>query len=140
VGVFLAFLLDRIIEREKERETKKELLRNFSHELNRIKGELNEEANLLYPDIYESALTSGRLNLLNTEQITKITNVYGKIREQEHEAMRLRDAKEVYEQTKSKKVELAWLELRVENIHREKDIIKTIEEVMKENWLSCSKR
>jgi hypothetical protein len=95
-GVFLAFMLDRVIDWRKEQQAKKELLKNLSCELNELKKSLTGDAYKLYPDIWDSAVTSGKLELLNSEQLTKLTNVYRKIKGTDYEAVRVRDAKEAY--------------------------------------------
>jgi hypothetical protein len=132
-GVFLAFSLDRYIDREKEQKARKELLRNIMEELERIKDELLGEAKLLYTDIYDSAVTSGKLDLLNTEQLTKLTNVYRKIKEQEHEATRIRDRHEAETQDT---LELG--KLRHNNALRRTELIKTIGKVLAEYWLNVN--
>jgi hypothetical protein len=145
VGVFLAFVLDRIIDKEKEQKARKELLRNLMNELKRIKDELTGEAKLLYPDIYDSAVSSGKLDLLNMEQLTKLTNVYRKIKQQEYETMLLRDKKDVYEDNKDVYDKAHNLKTRIElaklsnkNEHRETALKETIEKLLEEQWLNAN--
>jgi hypothetical protein len=66
-GVFLAFMLDRLIDWRRDEKIKKVLLRNMAHELNRVKEALSGEAKRLDHDVYDSAVASGRLNFLASE-------------------------------------------------------------------------
>ena len=63
-GVFLAFMLDRLIDWRRDEKIKKVLLRNIAHELKRLKVDLTGEVKRLDHDIYDSAVASGRLNFL----------------------------------------------------------------------------
>ena len=61
-GVFLAFMLDRLIDWRKEQKTKEELLKNLAYELNRMKDNLTGDA-------YSSILIFG-IQLLQVENLT----------------------------------------------------------------------
>lgn len=100
-GVFPAFMLDRFMDRRKEQKTKSELLLNLACELNRMKESLTGDAYRLYPDIWDSAIASGKLDLLDPDQQTKLTNVYRIIKGTDYETIRVRDAKEAFEITHS---------------------------------------
>jgi len=64
-GVFLAFMLDRLIDWRRDEKIRKVLLRNMAHELNRVKDDLaSGEVKRLTHDVYDSAVASGRLNFL----------------------------------------------------------------------------
>ncbi|MDH5780895.1 MAG: hypothetical protein OEZ29_09920, partial [Candidatus Bathyarchaeota archaeon] len=46
---------------------------------------------LLYPDIWDSAISSGQIRLLNSEQVTILAEVYRFIKGTAYEAKRVRD-------------------------------------------------
>jgi hypothetical protein len=134
-GVFLAFMLDRFIDWRKELKTKKELLKNLACELNRMKDSLTGDFYRLYPDIWDSAIASGKLDLLGPEQQTKLTNVYRIIKGTDYEAVRVRDAKEAFEITHSNEAQNNYSILSSRHTERMKKTIETIDEVLKESWL-----
>jgi hypothetical protein len=74
----------------------KKMLRNLACELNRMKDNLTGDAYRLYPDIWDSAIASGKLYLLEPEQQTKLTNVYRIIKGTDYEAVRVRDANSAF--------------------------------------------
>jgi hypothetical protein len=135
-GVFLAFLLDRFIDLRKERGAKEELLENINCELTRLKDTLTGDAYRLYPDIWDSAVTSGKLGLLNSEQLAKLTNVYRKIKGTDYEAIRVRDAKAAFEQTGSHDARKDWAILSIAHSQRMQETRESIDEVLKEKWLN----
>jgi hypothetical protein len=139
-GVFLAFMLDRAIDWNKERLTRNELLKNISCELREMKKSLTGDAYKLYPDVWESAVASGKLELLNPDQLTKLTNVYRKIKGTDYEAVRVRDAKEAYMQdahpTNMKHLQENWASLSQAHLARMQETKALIDEVLKERWLS----
>jgi hypothetical protein len=134
-GVFLAFMLDRLIDWKKEQKTKEELLKNLACELNRMKDNLTGDAYRLYPDIWESAIASGKLDLLDPEQQTKLTNVYRVIKGTDYEAVRVRDAKEAFEITHSNESRNNLSILSSRHMERMRKTIEAINEVLKEHWL-----
>jgi len=134
-GVFLAFMLDRVIDWRKEQKTKKELLRNLACELNRMKDNLTGDAYRLYPDIWDSAIASGKLDLLDPEQQTKLTNVYRLIKGTDYEAIRVRDAKEAFEITHSNEARNNYSILGSRHTERMQKTIDAINGVLKESWL-----
>ena len=79
----------------------KRIGKKFSCELNELKNSLTKDAPKLYPDIWDSAIASGQLELLDSEQLTKLTNVYRKIKGTDYEGTRVRDAKDAFEETSS---------------------------------------
>ncbi|MGD0204551.1 MAG: hypothetical protein ABSC20_11690 [Candidatus Bathyarchaeia archaeon] len=134
-GVFLAFMLDRVIDWRKEQQAKKELLKNLSCELNELKNSLTKDAPKLYPDIWDSAVASGQLELLDSEQLTKLTNVYRKIKGTDYEGTRVRDAKDAFEETSSPDARKHY---SIQSQAHEKRIEETkalIDEVLNEPWL-----
>jgi len=96
VGVFLAFILDRVIDWRKRRQDKKALLRDLRNELKVIGSRLNGKGYLHFPDIWDSAITSGQIRLLSSEQVIKLASVYRDVKGIEYEAKRVRDLAEEY--------------------------------------------
>jgi intein/homing endonuclease len=138
-GVFLAFMLDRLIDYRKEQRIKHVLLRNLAHELNRLKEALSGEAKRLGHDVYDSAVASGRLNFLASEQLMKITDVYTKIKNADIRAMSVIIAKEAFDQSKGGHSQEEYSSLKnLENAFniRKQEAIKSIDEILKEPWLS----
>jgi hypothetical protein len=135
LGVFLAFMLDRLIDWKKRQHSKKDLLKNLSCELNELKKSLTGDAYKLYPDIWDSAVSSGQLELLDSDQLSKLTNVYRKIKGTDYEATRVRDAKEAYMTSKSPDAAHDWKILSIAHTVRMEETKALIDEVMQERWL-----
>lgn len=95
LGVLLAFLIDRYWESEKKNEDRKDLSKSLRVELEKIKlTPITEE---IYPDIWDSAISSGKLSLLLSEQVNKLTDLYRRIRELNNERRLVRKCQEDYE-------------------------------------------
>jgi hypothetical protein len=137
-GVFLAFMLDRLIDWRKEQKAKEELLRNLACELNRMKDNLTGDAYRLYPDIWDSAVSSGQLKLLDSDQLSKLTNVYRKIKDTDYEATRVREAKEAFDENMSQNARLHLSFQQNEYHGRMEKTKELIDEVLKEPWLSLA--
>ncbi len=135
-GVFLAFMLDRAIDWRKKQQAKKELLKNLACELNRVKDSLTGEAKGLYPDVWDSTIASGKLDLLNSKQLMKLTNVYRKIKETDYEATTVRGAKTAFDLTLSDDARKILSALSIGHNSRMEETRKLIDEVLKEPWLS----
>jgi hypothetical protein len=139
-GVFLAFMLDRLIDWRRDEKIKKVLLRNMAYELNRVKDDLaSGEVKRLTHDVYDSAVASGRLNFLSPEQLMKITNVYAKINSADIRAISVVVAEEAFDQSKSKLSQLSQEHYSsLKNVYnaRKQEVSKLIDEVLKEPWLS----
>jgi hypothetical protein len=139
-GVFLAFMLDRGIDRYKEWRSKKDLLRSLSFELKGLEEKLTGNAYKLYTDIWDSAVASGQLQLLGSEQLQKLTRVYSKIKGTDYEAERVRDAKEDFmkenEPLAAIQLETNWINLSTSQKKREGKTKGTIDELLKESWLN----
>jgi hypothetical protein len=135
-GVFLAFMLDRLIDWRRDEKIKKVLLRNMAHELSRVKDDLTGEVRRLTHDVYDSAVASGRLNFLPPEQLMKITNVYVKIKNTDIRAISVIVAEEGFDQSKRGHPQIEYSPLKnVYNV-RKQEVSKLIDEVLKEPWLS----
>jgi hypothetical protein len=93
----------------------------------------------LYPDIWDSAVTSGQLELLTSEQVTKLANVYRKIKGTDYEAIRVRDAREAYTMRTPNpytNLEENWTDLSKRHLVRMEETKALIDEILKEPWLS----
>ena len=136
-GVFLAFMLDRLIDWRRDEKIKKVLLRNMAHELIRVKDDLaSEEVKRLNHDVYDSAVASGRLNFLPPEQLMKITNVYAKINNTDIRAIAVTVAEEAFDQSKSSHSRQEYSSLRNVFNARKQEVNKLIDELLTEPWLS----
>jgi len=136
-GVFLAFMLDRLIDWSRDEKIKKVLLRNMAHELIRVKDDLaSEEVKRLNHDVYDSAVASGRLNFLPPEQLMKITNVYAKINNTDIRAIAVTVAEEAFDQSKSSHSRQEYSSLRNVFNARKQEVNKLIDELLTEPWLS----
>ena len=146
LGVFLAFLLDRAIDWRNRRRDRRDLLRDLRDELEETKDKLTGKALMLYPDIWDSAISSGQIRLLNSEQVTKLAKVYRLIKGTEYEAGRVRDVAEDYRKRErievehglvlwdSKPLKKLWRDYSIKQKSREKITRKMIEEILKEKW------
>ena len=76
-----------------------------------------------------------QLELLDSEQLTKLTNVYRKIKGTDYEGTRVRDAKDAFEETSSPDARKHY---SIQSQAHEKRIEETkalIDEVLNEPWL-----
>jgi hypothetical protein len=95
----LAFNLETYTESQKNKRDRKDLLLSLRGELERIEGTpINEE---IYPDIWDSAISSGKLGLLVSSQLIKLTGIYRRIRELNKERQRVNQYREDYETSTS---------------------------------------
>jgi hypothetical protein len=101
-----------------------------------LKETLTGDAYRLYPDIWDSAVTSGKLELLNADQLAKLTNVYRQIKGTDYEAIRVRDAKEAFETTQSNEARRNWAILSQHHAPRMLETRELIDKVLKEDWLN----
>lgn len=137
LGVFLAFMLDRGIDVRNRRRDKRDLLRDLRDELEETKGNLNGKGLMLYPDVWDSAVSSGQIRLLNSDQVTKLARVYRYVKGTEYEAKRRRDAFEEYKthavafESYAEEIMKSWNEAQMK---REKILRKMIEELLGEKW------
>lgn len=139
LGVFLAFSLDRAIDWYKRREDRKHLLRDLRNELMEIKGKLTGEGNLHFPDIWDSAVSSGQIRLLRSDQVMKLSSNYRDVKGIEYEAKRLRDLAEEYRLAQAKgqipqDVGYLWGRYSTVQKSREAELLRRIEELLKEKW------
>jgi hypothetical protein len=140
-GVFLAFTLDRAINEQQKRKDKENLLTDLFTELTVIKRNLNGKGNLHFPDIWESAISSGQIRLLNSEQVRKLASIYHDVKGMEYEAIRCRDLAEKIRLEKTKghttylnDLTFLWSGYSAVLRDREKKLLKKIEEILKEKW------
>lgn len=138
LGVFFAFTLDRAIDIRNRRRDKRDLLRDLRNELEETNGKLNGKGLMLYPDVWDSAVSSGQIRLLNSDQVIKLARIYRYVKGTEYGAKRRRDAFEEF-----KREYIHDFEDRKENLmkswdktqmKREKNLRKMIKELLKEKW------
>lgn len=136
-GVFLAFMLDRGIEWAKNRRAKNDLLRDLHTELEESRDKASGQANLHFPDIWKSAISSGQIRLLDSEQVRKLAKVYRGIQAAEYEAKWVRQAKEdllTGEGHLKTRLERRWKFYSEGQVNRERILRQEIVEVLKEKW------
>ena len=85
-GIFLAFSLDRALDWRRDRKDRKKLREMLHKELARIQGLLVGNANLFHPDIWKSATSSGKIQLLDVDDMVKLSEIYADIQSVEYEA------------------------------------------------------
>ena len=139
-GVFLAFMLDRLVDWTRDRKARHYLLGLIAFELNTVKktmdGESAREYPYLYHDAYDSAVASGKLNLLTSEQVIKIVGVYLKIRSSNYGAIRARIAKEAFERDRNSTTETEHHLRDNEYNSTKQETSKMIAALLEEPWLS----
>jgi hypothetical protein len=142
-GVFLAFSLDRAIDWINRRRDRKKLLRNLHTELVETKTKLfpkTQSVVLLYPDMWDSAISSGATSLLSSDQIVKLAKVYRYIKGTHYEAEWVRRAIEEFNNVpRAEKEKKQWLRIRYEELwdrhfNRGKDLSNRIESILREKW------
>ena len=88
------------------------------------------------PDIWDSAIASRELDLLDPDQQTKLTNVYRIIKGTDYETIRVRDAKEAFEITHSNdSIRRNYSILDQRHKERMQKTMDAINGVLTEHWL-----
>lgn len=143
LGILIGFGLDRKIEQRKNNRIKRDFLPLIHYELTEIKGKIypqTETVNMLYPEIWDSLISSGVIRLLSSEQVTKLSKVYRFIKGTQFEAEWVRRAIEEYNNVPpAEKERRQWLknrfsELWLRHNERGKGLSKEIEDILKEKW------
>lgn len=149
-GVLFAFNLDRVVDFQKSDRDKKDLKRLLHNELEYLKSRIYpQEKNsvyMLYPDIWDFAVSSGQLRLLDSEQVIKIVNVYRSVKGTSYEASRIRDAIEEFNNThpvftdQKQFLESRYKAMWQRHNQRMEDLTNDIEKLLKENWWEDQKK
>ena len=137
LGILIGFSIERYRESGKKNQDRKDLLRDLHDELEEIKGKLTGKAFMLYPDIWDSAISSGQIRLLNSEQVTKLAKVYRQIKGTEYEAQWVRRAGEDHRSCDTPLRDKLWRRWNtLSNIQRdrEKKLRAEIDELLEEKW------
>lgn len=142
LGVLWAFSIERHRRLGKENRDRKDLLDDLRAELEEIKqttsGKKDTRRQRLFPDVWESGVSSGQLRLLSSEQVKKLSKVYRYVKDLDNERRRVRDAEEEWEgmgrhlreDVYKKRYERLSVRLNIE----ENDLRKMIEEILQEKW------
>jgi hypothetical protein len=107
LGVLVAFSLDRYIDRRRSKNDRKKLLLDLRLELDRITKQIEPLLNRLdkpvifYSEIWDSAVSSGQLRLISSEQLMQFTRLYKFIRESNFTAEKIIDLDEEQEPSTS---------------------------------------
>jgi len=89
LGIMAGFALDRRREENKDDRVKKDFLALMRNELTEIRGKIppqNKTPVMLYPEVWDSFVSSGLMRLLSVEQVTKLSSVYRFIKRTQYEA------------------------------------------------------
>ena len=99
-AVLLAFITgigtDRLVEERRNRQERKALLNALRIELEAIKEIAITRRERLYPDEWDSAISSGQLRLLSFQQKKKLAKIFRFITEIDYERRLVKDAEEDY--------------------------------------------
>ncbi len=88
-GIVIGFQLDRISDRNKDSQTKADFLNLIHEELTEIRNMVypqTKETYILYTDVWDSAVSSGIIRLLSTEQVGTLSKIYKSIKGTSYEA------------------------------------------------------
>jgi|GEM_PF-6043844 len=133
-------MLDRLVDWTRDRKARQYLVSLIAFELNKVKNNLDRasarEYPYLYYDAYDSAVASGKLNLLTSEQVIKIVSVYLKIRSSNYRVVRARIAKEAFERDKNSTTETEYHLRDNEYNSTKQETSKMIAALLAEPWLS----
>ncbi len=145
LGVLLAFSIESDNERTREKTKKEDLCRDLRDELREIQRTIGKEV-MFFPDIWDSAIASGQLRLLSSDQTIVLTNVYRDVRRIQDDALRIRELDEKIRLAKAhsdfdKLDDLVFQKSPIEAIKkdREKKLLTKLENILKEDWLSYGK-
>jgi hypothetical protein len=143
-GVFLAFMFDRGVDWYRNRQKKRSLRHDLHNELKVIRDKLTGKGNLHFPDIWDSAISSGQIRLLESEQVRKLTSVYRDVKGIEYEAKRVRDLAEEVRIATAKGVltsDMAFLWNRYTSIQKDREtkLREKINELLEEKWWGTKK-
>lgn len=143
LGVFLAFGLDRTIDWWKNRGAKNDLLRDLHDELETTKNKIppqTKDVLMLYPEVWDSTISSGQIRLLNSEQVKKLTVLYREIKGTQYEAEWVRRAVEEFNNVpENEKSRRDWLKNRYKLLWRRQTargggLTEKIEAILQEKW------
>jgi hypothetical protein len=140
-GVYIAFWMDKRKEAIKKEKDKQDLLADLKSELEEIHSRLTGKGQLLFPDIWQSAISSGQIRLLESEQVRKLSKVYREVQVIEDDAKWFRQAKEDMDTAITRSAEemseivLRWTKLSKFQVRKEKELRKEIEGLLEEDWL-----
>jgi len=143
LGILIAFYLDRKVEQSSNNRLKKDFLHLLRDELQEINSNIypnTESVYMLYPEIWDSIISSSIIRLFSSEQVVKLTKVYRSIKGTQYEAEWIRRAIEEYNGTpETQKKRREELKKRYEamwarHLDRGKDLSARIEEILKEKW------
>jgi len=79
LGIMPGFTLDRKREQTKDDRVKKDFLALMRNELKEIRGKIPPQTtipSMLYPEVWDSFVSSGLMRLLSAEQVTKLSSAY----------------------------------------------------------------
>lgn len=94
-----AFLLDRLINWVNRVRARQDLKHRLHVELETVRGKVSPQTDsvvMLYPDIWDSAVSSGELGLLDANEVVKLAEVYRFVKGTQYEAEWVRRSIEEY--------------------------------------------
>lgn len=145
LGILTGFALDRRIEQTKEVRVKNDFLALMHNELKEIKGEIPPQTNtplMLYPEVWDSFVSSGLMRMLSAEQVTKLSSVYRFIKRTQYEAEWVRRVVEEhssvpdFEREKKEFLLVRYKFLQDAYERHGKQLSQQIEKILEEKWWS----
>lgn len=145
LGIMAGFTLDRRREQTKDDRIKKDFLALMRNELTEIRGKIPPQTKtplMLYPEVWDSFVSSGLMRLLSAEQVTKLSSVYRLIKGTQYEAEWVRRVVEehssVPEFEKQKKEFLLerYKFLQDSYVRHGTQLSEEIEKILAEKWWS----
>jgi hypothetical protein len=141
-GIIIGFQLDRISDKNKDFQTKNDFLNLIHEELTEIRKKVypqTRETYILYTDVWDSAVSSGVIRLLSTEQVGALSKIYKSIKGTSYEAEWVRrDFEELQglpDDSSSKiPVLIKCIGVRDRHYERMENLSKEIDGILKKGW------
>ena len=143
LGIMTGFALDRKFEQTRDERVKNDFLALMRNELTEIRGKIPPQTKIplmLYPEVWDSFVSSGLIRLLSSEQVTKLSNVYKTIKGTQYEAEWVRRLVEKAECTpdiekeKKERVIARYNFLQNSYVGHGKQLTEEIERTLAEKW------
>jgi len=143
LGILMGFALDRKIEHVKDDRVRKDFLALMRNELTEIRGKIPPQTKtplMLYPEVWDSFVSSGLMRLLTAEQVAKLSNVYRLVKGTQYEAEWVRQIVEELsrvpdvEKDEKQFLKERYILLRETYLRNGARLSEEIEKILKEEW------
>lgn len=144
LGIMAGLSLDRVREQAKDNRDKKDFLVLMRNELTEIRKNIPPQRKvplMLYPEVWDSFVSSGLMRLLSAEQVTKLRSVYKFVKGTQYEAEWVRRRVEEHEGLPdTMKSEKEFLKRRCMFLQASyeghgKELTEEIDKILEEPWL-----